>query len=204
MLYVAPAKARLHRWAGEYDEAQTTLYDVLATIDPDGSLPGLHVLDALDILAGLAATEGSWEFAARIFGSVTGLREAIGYPRAPSDLSEYEADLATAREGLGPEAFDAAWAAGSAMALEEAIAYATRGRGARKRPTAGWKSLTPTELNVAELVAEGLTNAQIAERLFIAPGTVKIHLSHIFGKLGISRRAELAVAATLHPSESEN
>ncbi len=52
------------------------------------------------------------------------------------------------------------------------------------------------ENQVVGLAAEGLTNPQIAERLFVARGTVKIHLSHIFSKLGVSTRAELASAAT--------
>jgi len=57
-------------------------------------------------------------------------------------------------------------------------------------------SLTPTEIRVVELVAEGLTNPQIGERMFISRGTVKVHLSHIFAKLGITTRSELAAEAT--------
>jgi DNA-binding NarL/FixJ family response regulator len=49
---------------------------------------------------------------------------------------------------------------------------------------------------VVELVAQGLTNPQIGERMFIARGTVKVHLSHIFAKLDIATRAELAADAT--------
>ena len=67
--------------------------------------------------------------------------------------------------------------------------------GGRKRPTTGWASLTPAELEVVRLVGEGLRNDAIARRLFIAPGTVKVHLSHIFGKLAITTRAELAAQA---------
>jgi len=58
------------------------------------------------------------------------------------------------------------------------------------------ESLTPTEVRVVELVAEGLTNPQIGERMFISRGTVKVHLSHIFAKLSIATRAELAAEAT--------
>jgi DNA-binding NarL/FixJ family response regulator len=68
--------------------------------------------------------------------------------------------------------------------------------GERKRPPRGWESLTPTELQVVKLVAEGLTNPQIGERMFISRGTVKAHLSHVFAKLAISSRAELAAEAT--------
>src|SRR6266550_6776859 len=63
--------------------------------------------------------------------------------------------------------------------------------GGRKRPTTGWASLTPAEREVVRLVSEGLRNDAITRRLFIAPGTVKVHLSQIFAKLGITTRAEL-------------
>jgi DNA-binding CsgD family transcriptional regulator len=56
----------------------------------------------------------------------------------------------------------------------------------------GWASLTPTELDVVRLVAEGLTNPEIGRRLFIAPGTVKTHLAHVFAKLDVANRAALA------------
>lgn len=65
-------------------------------------------------------------------------------------------------------------------------------RARRQRPTVGWASLTPTEESVARLTVEGLTNPQIAERLFVSKYTVQTHLSHIFGKLGIASRVELA------------
>ena len=72
---------------------------------------------------------------------------------------------------------------------------AARKGGGRKRPAAGWASLTPAEREVVRLAGEGLRNEAIARRLFIAPGTVKVHLSHIFAKLGITTRAELAAQA---------
>lgn len=64
--------------------------------------------------------------------------------------------------------------------------------GARKRPTAGWQSLTPTELQVAELVGRGLTSPQIATRLYISPRTVQTHISHSLRKLNLRSRVELA------------
>jgi len=57
-------------------------------------------------------------------------------------------------------------------------------------------ALASSEERVVSLTAEGLTNRQIAERLFIAPGTVKVHLGHVFTKLGVTTRAELASLAT--------
>jgi len=69
-------------------------------------------------------------------------------------------------------------------------------RGPRSRPQFGWPSLTPTEHTVADLVAEGLSNPQIGERLYISHRTVQTHLAHIFAKLGISARAQLAAEVT--------
>jgi DNA-binding CsgD family transcriptional regulator len=79
-----------------------------------------------------------------------------------------------------------------ALSLDDALAYAVRARGGRKRPSTGWESLTPTERAVVKLLAEGLTNPQIGERLFIGRGTVKTHLAHAFAKLGVNPRSQLA------------
>ena len=77
----------------------------------------------------------------------------------------------------------------------DALEWARRKRGPRKRPPGGWESLTPTEAKVVELVAEGLTNPQVGERMFISPGTVKTHLAHVFSKLDVHSRAELSAQA---------
>ncbi|MGZ6976083.1 MAG: LuxR C-terminal-related transcriptional regulator [Acidimicrobiia bacterium] len=63
------------------------------------------------------------------------------------------------------------------------------------RPVEGWESLTDTERLVAEIVTEGLTNRQTAERLFLSRHTVDFHLRHVFRKLGIGSRAELTRVA---------
>ncbi|MFC0623953.1 helix-turn-helix transcriptional regulator [Kribbella deserti] len=65
-------------------------------------------------------------------------------------------------------------------------------RGPRQRPSAGWDGLTPTEHAVSDLVAEGLTNREIARRLHISPHTVNTHLRHVFQKLSVPSRAALA------------
>jgi DNA-binding CsgD family transcriptional regulator len=156
----------------------------------------LNLPRTFDSLAEVAAGLDSHEEAARILGIAQRTRADRGLVRwAPDDprLAELERTL---RSTLGDEAFEAALDAGASLTLEDAIAWIRRARGGRKRPARGWESLTPTELKVIELVAEGLTNPQIGERMFISRGTVKVHLSHIFAKLGTSTRAELAAEAT--------
>jgi pimeloyl-ACP methyl ester carboxylesterase/DNA-binding CsgD family transcriptional regulator len=70
----------------------------------------------------------------------------------------------------------------------------------RRRPSTGWESLTEAELDVARLLAGGLTNQEIARRLYVSPRTVQTHVAHIFLKLGVSRRAGVAaeVSRRLH------
>jgi len=99
---------------------------------------------------------------------------------------------ASLRDAMPPDGFEQAWAEGSALTIDAAVAYAQRGRGERKRPSFGWASLTPAELDVARLVGEGLPNKEIAAKLFISPRTVQAHLTHIYAKLEIGSRVELA------------
>jgi len=102
------------------------------------------------------------------------------------------------REAMGDSDFESAWAEGAALSTEEAIAYAQRGRGERKRPSSGWASLTPTELDVVRLVTEGLGNKDIAARLFISHRTVQTHLTHVYAKVGLTSRVQLAQEAARH------
>jgi DNA-binding CsgD family transcriptional regulator len=90
-------------------------------------------------------------------------------------------------EGLG-----AARPAARAEATLRDLGIRRGRRGARRRPRLGWESLTGTERRVVDLVAEGLTNPQIGERLLVSRRTVQTHLAHVFAKLDISSRAELA------------
>ena len=69
-------------------------------------------------------------------------------------------------------------------------------RVARGRPAFGWASLTPTEETVARLVAEGLSNPQIGDRLYVSRRTVQTHVAHVFGKLGVTSRSQLAAEVT--------
>ena len=99
------------------------------------------------------------------------------------------------RDALGDAAYESARMQGAELSTEEIVGWARRARGPRGRPPGGWESLTPTEAKVAELVAQGLTNPQIGEQMFISRATVKTHLAHIFRKLDVRSRAELSAQA---------
>ncbi|HEU0285597.1 MAG TPA: LuxR C-terminal-related transcriptional regulator, partial [Nocardioidaceae bacterium] len=151
--------------------------------------------DSLDALARRAAGQESRPEAIRLLAASDRAREELGYPRPPVDMPDHEAVVESLRAAAAAE-FDALWAEGSALSLDEAVSYATRARGARDRPASGWASLTPTEREVVRLVVDGLSNPEIASRLFVSRSTVKTHLSHVYAKLGVANRTELAAMAT--------
>ncbi|HEY4410720.1 MAG TPA: LuxR C-terminal-related transcriptional regulator [Acidimicrobiia bacterium] len=150
----------------------------------------------LEALSSLAVAGGQDLEAARLFGAAEALRDATGQRRWAPDQPAYDHDLDLLRDRLGDEALQQAWKEGAALSLGDAAAYASRARGERKRPSQGWDALTPTELDVVAVAATGLTNAEIAGRLFISPATVKTHLEHIYAKLALPNRAALAAEAT--------
>ncbi len=194
------AEGNLALATGDLDTAEDLLHEALRHLLQAGCK--IDVAAVLELLAEVASKEESWEEAARLLSATTRLRESVGSKRFAPDIRDYEESVRAVRANLEPSALERAWAEGETMTLDEAVAYVARGRGERKRPSSGWKSLTPVETDVVRLVAEGLTNPVIGKRLFISPGTVKNHLSHVFAKLGISTRSELAAEAA-HRKVSE-
>ncbi len=188
--------AVLARRAGDLDEAARVLVEVLASVSALGGW--IDIPDTLESLAGVFVDAGEDIDAARLLAAADGARERLGCIRSGHRARVVETDLAAVRAALDVEAFDAAWTESRALSLDEAVSYATRGTGRRLRPPTGWHSLTPVESDVARLVAEGLSNPTIATRLFVSRNTVKTHLSHIFDKLGVTSRAELAAEVTRH------
>jgi predicted ATPase/DNA-binding CsgD family transcriptional regulator len=150
------------------------------------------VADALDALGANVAALHQDDHAARLFGAAAAARAAIGSVRGATDGAVVTNAVADVRARLGESEFETFSREGASMTMDEAVGYAQRMRGARGRPPAGWASLTPAELRVVELAAEGLSNRDIAGRLFVGDGTVKSHLAHAYTKLGVRNRAALA------------
>ena len=158
----------------------------------------LRLPDTVECLARLAAADSNHQYAARLLGAAEAIRLRNEDARFPLHQADYNDAVNTVREALGQQEFDNAWAEGAALSTEEAIAYAQRGRGERKRPSSGWESLTPTELDVVRLVSDGLGNKDVATRLFISPRTVQTHLTHIYAKLGLTSRVQLVQEVARH------
>jgi DNA-binding NarL/FixJ family response regulator len=189
-------RARVAIAQDEPDRAERDAHDALACAAEVEAYLGIS--DTLECLADLAAEADSHREAARLFGAAAAIRQRMGAVRFKVWDASYEASVAALRNAMGQEDFEAAWAEGAALSTEEAIAYAQRGRGERKRPPSGWESLTPTERDVVRLVSEGLANNDIATRLFVSPRTVQTHLTHIYTKLGLTSRVQLVQEAARH------
>jgi len=175
---------------GEPQQGERDAHDALACAAEVEAY--LQIPDILECLAGLAGEAGSHREAVRLFGAAHADRERRGAVRFKVWDVGCEASMASIRNALGKNDFESAWAEGVALSVEEAIAYAQRGRGERKRAATGWGALTPAERDVVRLVSEGLGNKDIAARLFVSPRTVQTHLTHVFAKLSVTSRMQLA------------
>ncbi|HZO28356.1 MAG TPA: tetratricopeptide repeat protein [Chloroflexota bacterium] len=187
----------------EHDRATALFHESLVLHRELGGKEGIAY--CLEGLAGVAGARRQPERAARLFGAAEALREAIGWPLPPAERPAHAQSVAGARARLDERAWAAAWAAGREMPVEQAIADALAAGGSPAAPSpapaAGTRPpdpLTRREREVARLVAQGLTDRQIAEALVIAEGTVGVHLNNIFTKLDLHSRAQLAAWVATH------
>ncbi|MET9606804.1 LuxR C-terminal-related transcriptional regulator [Streptomyces sp. NPDC006512] len=116
----------------------------------------------------------------------------------------WRGDLAGAREALAAavavyEGLGARWDVARADARLRTLGVRRGSRSARRRAAGGWAALTPAELKVALLVAQGRSNPEIADALFLSPRTVQTHVSHILAKLQVRSRAGVAAEAARVP-----
>jgi DNA-binding CsgD family transcriptional regulator len=198
LMWALTTRARVAMAQGELEQAECDVHDAITCAVEAGAYLGIS--DILECIGTLAGTAGSLREAARLFGAAETIRQRLGEVRFKVWDNDYQASVTALRNALNDKDFDSAWAEGAALSTEEAIAYAQRGRGERKRPTSGWGSLTPAERDVVRLVSEGLANSDIAARLFVSPRTVQSHLTHVYTKLGLTSRVQLVQEAARHTS----
>lgn len=178
---------------GHAEDAEAALLESLTLLRPF-ALPR-HSVPILESLAAVAAVRGDDLRAARLAGAAAMLLDRIG-ARPPATAPMRTAIVARWRASLSARGADRAWREGRAMELGEAVAYAlgadapepTAPSAQRQAPL----TLTRRQLEVAGLVAEGLTNKEIASRLFISERTAEGHVDQICNKLGFNSRVQIA------------
>jgi len=161
-------------------------------------------------LAAVAGARAQPRRAARLWGAAEGLREEIGVvslTHLEQHAYDYEGRVSAARNMLGDEgAWEEAFAQGKAMSAEEAAEYALSEEivPAPQSPPAGGERhdplttdpLTAREREVAAMVAQGMSNRQIAKELYISERTIEHHVSKIRRKLGLRSRSQLSTWVT--------
>ena len=174
----------------------------------------LAVARELEAFAMLAVASGEQASAVKLQGAALGLREAAGHPPSALARSRLDTLVESAGRELGQPAAAALLAEGAAMSAHEAVRFAVAsgeapGEAARVRvpPQAAAPAgsgtpatLTPRELEIAGLIARGLSNRGIADELVISPATAARHVANIFGKLGFTSRAQVAAWAAQRES----
>jgi predicted ATPase/DNA-binding CsgD family transcriptional regulator len=189
---VAHRRGDARRAAGLHAESLGLFWDL-------GDAPGVAV--GLERLAGVAAALGLATRAARLSGAAEALRERLGAPPAPAHGIALARDLTSARARLGESSFAAALAEGRAMPLEAVVALALTAPepsgGGTEAATAipAPASLTGREREVAGLLAAGLSNREIADRLIVSERTAEGHVERLRRKLGVRTRKEVAAWA---------
>ncbi len=167
----------------------------------------------LEGLADMVAMHGDPAWAARLWGAAEALREAMGAPISLVERASYEHLLTAARTQLGEKSFAAAWAVGRSMTPEQALdaqgsvtipqpLSTALSPAAPVKPAVTYPDgLTVREVEVLRLLAQGLTDAQIAEQLVISPRTVNNHLTSIYSKIQVSSRSAATRYAMEHQLE---
>jgi DNA-binding NarL/FixJ family response regulator len=158
---------------GELAEAERLIRT--ATLQWHHCSDRMDTSDGIELLGALAAARERHGDAARLLAAADAARPRLGYltPGFTADRRAAARAASHARHVLGEDSFAQAWEQGQGLTLDDAVTHVARRGGGRKRPATGWGSLTPTELQVVRLVAEGLRNDAIARRLFVSPARSK-------------------------------
>jgi DNA-binding CsgD family transcriptional regulator/tetratricopeptide (TPR) repeat protein len=185
---------------GDLERAEVLHKESLALSGEMGGSWG--TLAFLEALACTAGAKGEAQKAARLIGAAEALRETMGVGPWAALRALEEPYLVGARSQLKEGVWAAAWEEGWAMSMERAIEYAlseddsstiaTQTPEHTLSATARTLALTRREREVAKLVAQGLTNRQIAEALFVSERTIDHHVSNILKKLSLSSREQVA------------
>jgi predicted ATPase/DNA-binding CsgD family transcriptional regulator len=189
-------------WAsGDRPAADTRLREAVRLKEPFRDRWGLALCVQLSFWT--AVEDGAQQRAAHLLGMLRALWEGLGgtmLQLVPLNIGAHASYETQVREALGPRAFQAAVARGAKLTLEQITAEVLR-TGSRSGRSSSAQPLTRRERQVADLVAQGKSNKDIAAQLVIALRTAENHVENILAKLGFTSRAQIAVWATEHLQE---
>jgi non-specific serine/threonine protein kinase len=185
--------ALLHK--GEPVEAEVHARRCLELKGALGDLIGMA--SAVEALAVIAMSRGSSERSATLLGAAEAMWRSVPTTIHEPFRADHDRTDADATAALGAADFETAHRAGLEMTRDQVVHYALEIRPAPTRavsrePLPSDGQLSRREMEVAELVADGATNAQVAARLFISERTVESHVRSIFNKLGVDTRLQMA------------
>jgi DNA-binding CsgD family transcriptional regulator len=187
--------------AGDFPAAQSHLTDSLTAYREAGSDSWLSSL--LDLFAGIAAAQADFFRATCLAGAAAAQRDVATPPLPLIRPQALEFDALRVRETVGEPAFAEAWSRGQAMTLDAAVDFALAppthvGRAMSAEAGSVSTQLTPREREVVSLLASGVSNRRLADKLVITEGTAKLHVKHILKKLGLRSRSDVAAWALRH------
>jgi DNA-binding NarL/FixJ family response regulator len=130
-----------------------------------------------------------------VLGAAEAALTDLGAPLAPADAADFERDQTRGHARLEASLWTAAHQRGSALSVAEALSLAQAPPTEPVARAGGGSILSPREMQVAELIAQGLSNREIAHALVISDKTAANHVDHIMTKLDLRSRAQIAVWA---------
>jgi DNA-binding CsgD family transcriptional regulator/tetratricopeptide (TPR) repeat protein len=200
------ALARVAARENDYAAARALYEESLVIAREAGSK--WRIAPYLEGLASVLVAQEEFAQGTQLWGAAEAIRAALGTPLPPVERADYERAIAAARSHLGEKAFAASWVQGRTMTLDQVLSAYGKTMPLTPMPAPAPPStkstalyperLTQREVEVLRLVARGLTDAQVAEKLVISPRTVHTHLNSIYSKLGVTSRSAATRYAIEH------
>ncbi len=187
--------AQIAQLAGDLDQGASLYKESLRLAHRLGAQE--DILFCLVGMGSLAVARKQFQLGARFLGAAATLVEVLGAPLQPAELDQFDQDVAVVRGGLSEDAFTKAWTAGRSQPTDEMIAEILEDAGILG-PAEPGRGLSDRQLEVLRLVARGMSDREIAARLFISPATATTHVKHIRAKLDVRSRAAAIAYAIEH------
>lgn len=195
------------RWKrGDHAAARTYEAESIAIKRSFGERFGVAL--SIEVLAWIAAGDAQYHRAATLFGALDRMTDSLGVTLSGFGhfITAHDEAMAASRRALGATDFRTAFTAGSELSFRESLAYALDEPPAplTAAPDPDATTLTQRELQVADLVAQGMSNKEIAGTLVISLRTAETHVQHVLSKLSFTSRTQIATWFTEHHTTYAN